>query len=81
MDTRIPSRPVDLKRWWGQVGLDRMATADGNISFTVCAVSQADFEEMQEAQRRHYRAMRARIAESIPGERIVLLNLQMLALG
>jgi transcriptional regulator with XRE-family HTH domain len=80
VDTRIPSRPVDLKRWWAQVGLDRMATADGSISFTVCAVSQSDFEEMQEAQRRHYRAMRARIAESAPGERVVLLNLQMLAL-
>jgi transcriptional regulator with XRE-family HTH domain len=80
VDTRAAGRPTDLKRWWGQVGLDRLDTAEGTTSFTVCAVSEADFEAMQAAQRAHYRAMRARIAASTPGERVVLVHLQTVAL-
>jgi transcriptional regulator with XRE-family HTH domain len=80
VDTGAPSRPMDLKRWWAGVALDRLDTAQGTASFTVCAVSQADFDALQQAQRQHYRALRARIAASTPGERVVLLNLQTLAL-
>jgi len=80
VDTRNPARPLDLKRWWAGVGLDRLGEADGTVSFTICAVSQADFEALQDAQRQHYRDLRTRIAASTPGERIVLLNLQTLAL-
>lgn len=80
VDTRSTVHPSDLKRWWGQVGLDRLGAAEGTTSFTVCAVSAADFEAMQRAQRAHYRAMRARIAASTPGERVVLVHLQTVAL-
>lgn len=80
VDTRTSARPWDLKQWWAQVGADRIPSADGAVSFTICAVSQADFEAFQELQRQHYRDLRARIAASAPGERIVLLNLQTLAL-
>ncbi len=80
VDTRVPSRPVDLKRWWAGVARERLGEAEGAASFTICCVSQHDFEAIQEAQRAHYRAMRARIAASEPGERVVLLNLQTLAL-
>ena len=79
VDTRIPSRPNDLKRWWSQVALDRI-DADGNCSFTICAVSEADFVRIQALQRSYYRDLRALIAESTPSERVVLVNLQTLAL-
>lgn len=80
VDTRVPGRPADLKRWWTGVARERLGEAEGTASFTVCCVSQADFEAIQEAQRDHYRALRSRIAASAPGERVVLLNLQTLAL-
>ena len=80
VDTRAAAHPTDLKRWWGKVGLDRLGQADGAASFTICAVSQADFEALQAAQIAHYRSLRARIAASQPGERVVLLNLHTLAL-
>jgi hypothetical protein len=80
VDTRSPARPLDLKRWWMGVALDRLERAEGAASFNLCAVSAADFERIQRLQRQHYRDLRALIAASSPGERVVLINLQALAL-
>ena len=80
VDTRLPSRPSALKRWWTQVALDRIEAPDGARSFTICAVSQADFERIQLLQRAYYRDLRAIIAESNPSERVVLVNLHTVAL-
>lgn len=80
VDTRTTARTRDLKRWWAQVGVDRLAEAEGAMSFTVCTVSQADFDAFQDLQRQHYRDLRTRIAASSPGERVVLVSLQTLAL-
>ena len=80
VDTREPGRPLDLKRWWAAVALERLGTAEGTVSFNICTVSAADFERLQALQRQHYRELRALIAASDPGERVVLLQLQTLAL-
>lgn len=80
VDTRAPTRSHDLKRWWTGVTKDRLAEAEGVSSFTVCAVSQADFERMQTLQRRYYRELRGLIGASTPSERVVLVNLHTLAL-
>lgn len=80
VDTRSAVSPWDLKRWWASVAADRMGSAQGVVSSTVCAVSAADFEALQALQQQHYRDLRARIAASTPGERVVLVNLHTLAL-
>ncbi|MFT5680933.1 MAG: transcriptional regulator with XRE-family HTH domain [Myxococcota bacterium] len=80
VDSRIPSRPTDLKRWWTGVALSRMEAAEGVASFTICAVSEHDFGRIQQLQRRYYRDLRALIAASTPSQRIVLLNLHALAI-
>lgn len=80
VDTRVPSRPADLKQWWTGVARDRIPQTDGTASFTICAVSQADYERIQQLQRQLYREVRALIAHSEPSERVVLLVLHTLAL-
>ena len=80
VDTRIPTRPADLKTWWAQVAAERLRSAEGTASFTVCAVSQDDFARIQQLQRQYYRQVRTLIAASAPCERVVLINLQAIAL-
>lgn len=80
VDTRSTTRPADLKRWWTQVAAQRLGAADGTASFTVCAISEDDFQQIQRLQRQFYRQVRNRIAASTPCERVVLINLQTLAL-
>lgn len=80
VDTRNTTRPVDLKRWWTQVAAARLGEADGVASFTVCAISAKDFQQIQLLQRQFYRQVRNLIAASTPCERVVLINLQTLAL-
>jgi len=80
VDVRTPERKLDLKRWWAQVGLDRIGEADGIVSWNLFTISEADFERIQQLQRQHYRAVRAIVAASEGSDRLVLTNLQLLAL-
>ena len=80
VDVRTPARKLDLKRWWGQVGLDRIGRADGIVSWNLFTISHEDFERVQQLQRQHYRAVRAIVAASEGSDRLVLTNLQLLAL-
>lgn len=80
VDTRTPGRKQDLKRWWGQVGMDRIGEADGIVSWNLFTISEADFERIQQLQRQHYRAVRAIVAASEGSERLVLTHLQLQAL-
>jgi len=80
VDTQAAPNPTDLKQWWAQTAVDRMATAEGLTSFNVFTVSQDDLDRLLDLQRQHYRAMRALIAASAPGERVVLTCLHTLAL-
>ncbi|GDX82925.1 hypothetical protein LBMAG42_47360 [Deltaproteobacteria bacterium] len=82
VDTR--SRPEvsrRLKAHWTRVAAERIERGDaGQFSYNVCLVSDADFERLRELQRAHYQAMRALVAESAPGERVAVINLQLFAL-
>ena len=79
VDTRGAATAQEFTRWWSQVALDRLGTADGIAGFNLSTVSQADFERLQELHRVYYRTIRALVAASEPGERVVLANLQLLA--
>ena len=81
VDTRTPERKLDLKRWWASVGLDRIGErAEGLHSWNLFTVSGADFERIQALQRQYYRAVRQVVEESASKERLVLANLQLVAL-
>ncbi len=82
VDTRRSGGGTGQKQWWSQVALERLQRGeDGLYSFNLFTVSEADLARLRELQRAHYRAMRAIIAESEPGERVVLANLQLVPLG
>ncbi len=82
VDTR--SRPEvsrRLKAHWTRVAAERIEReASGQFSYNVFVVSDADFERLRELQRAHYHAMRAIVAESTPGQRVAVVNLQLFAL-
>lgn len=63
-----------IKSHWASVSADRVERhAEGDLfSFNVFAVSRDDLEQIQEAQRRFYREVRAIVAES-PPEVVALL--------
>lgn len=70
-----------LKRWWAQVGLDRLGEdPDGLWSYNVFTVSEADLAQLRELHRGYFRALRALVAQSSPGERVVVANVQLFAL-
>lgn len=82
VDTRgRPEVGRRLKAHWTRVAADRIDQgAAGQFSYNVFVVSDADFERLRELQRAHYQAMRAIVAESSPGERVAVVNLQLFAL-
>lgn len=70
-----------VKRWWGEVALQRLERPDSGIfSYNVFAVSDADFKRIQDLQRAYFRQMRSIVAASEPSERVVLSSLQLVAL-
>lgn len=82
VDTRDdPERSRQLKRWWAQVGLERLGQdPDGMWSYNVVSVSEADLRHIQELYRACFRAVRTVVARSAPAERVVLINTQVFAL-
>ena len=83
-----PMPPVQLGRtgrsrkpFWAQVAAERLVDhPDAAASYNLCVVSEADYQRMKELQVDFYRQLRGIVADSSPGERMVLVNLQTLAL-
>lgn len=82
VDTRQdPDAERRIKRWWAQVGVDRLsAGAPGQFSYNVFAVSARDLERLRELHRAYFRQLRSIVAESSPSECIAVANVQLFTL-
>jgi uncharacterized protein DUF4423 len=82
VDTRAdPERARELRASWAAVGVGRLrAGADGLLSYNLGVVSRADMKRLEQLQRAHYRKLVNLIAESTPGECVVLYSAQLLEL-
>lgn len=82
VDTRArPEVGRRLKSHWSRVAAERIERgAPGQFSYNVFTVSDADFERLRDLQRTYFQAMRAIVAASEPGERVAVVNVQLLAL-
>lgn len=82
VDTRAdPERARELRASWAAVGVERLrAGADGLLSYNLGMVSRADLKRLEQLQRAHYRQLVNVIAESQPGECVVLYSAQLLEL-
>jgi len=70
-----------LKAWWSRVGAERVAHgARGLFSFNVFTVSERDLARLEELHRSYFRNLRALVASSSPGERVVAANVQLFPL-
>jgi transcriptional regulator with XRE-family HTH domain len=82
VDTRAdPERARELRAGWAAVGVQRLrAGAPGMLSYNLSTVSRADLQKLEQLQRAHYRQLVNLIAESSPGECVVLYAAQLLEL-
>jgi hypothetical protein len=82
VDTRRdPAAEHKVKRWWGEVALNRLeAGAPGVSSYNVFAVSEKDLATINDLYRAYFRQIRAIIAQSEPSERVVLASMQLVPL-
>lgn len=82
VDTRRhPDIGRRLKAHWTRVAAERIEEdAPGQFSYNVFSVSEADFERIRELHLAYFRALRAIVAESQPGERVAVANVQLFAL-
>jgi uncharacterized protein DUF4423 len=82
VDTRAdPERARELRASWATVGVERLrAGAEGLLSYNLGMVSRADLKQLEQLQRVHYRKLVNLIAESEPGECVVLYSAQLLEL-
>ncbi|MEY4549148.1 MAG: hypothetical protein RL685_5343 [Pseudomonadota bacterium] len=82
VDTRAdPERARELRAGWATVGVERLrAGASGVLSYNLGTVSRADLQRLEQLQRAHYRKLVNVIAESSPGECVVLYAAQLLEL-
>lgn len=81
VDTRRnPGAGTDLKRYWANVALERLDEDEASSSYNVFSVSSADLERIIELYRSTYRHMRAIVASSEPGDRMVLVQQQVIPL-
>ena len=63
------------------MGVERLrAGAAGLLSYNLSTVSRADLQRLEQLQRAHYRQLVHLIAESSPGECVVLYAAQLLEL-
>jgi hypothetical protein len=70
------------KSFWSSQAIERFhERSPGMFSHNLFTVSEADFERIQDMHRAYYRAVRSVVAESTPGERIVLQTVSTQALG
>lgn len=83
VDTRLhPEAGRRLKRWWAEVGLARLeAGDDGLFSYNLFTVSEADLERLRELHLRYFRALRVIVADSEPGQRVAVVNMQLFDLA
>lgn len=82
VDTRRdPDAAARLRRFWAQVGLER-AARDPNavLSFNLGTLSHRDLERVRDLHRRYFSELRAIIADSKPGEHVLLANVQLVHL-
>ena len=82
VDTRAdPERARALRASWAAVGVERLrAGAPGLLSYNLGMVSRSDLERIERLQRAHYKKIVNLIAESAPGECVVLYSAQLLEL-
>ncbi|MDP2315621.1 MAG: DUF4423 domain-containing protein [Pseudomonadota bacterium] len=82
VDTRRhPDIGRRLKAHWTRVAADRIdGDGAGQFSYNVFTVSEADFERIRELHLAYFHALRAIVAESEPGERVAVANVQLFAL-
>jgi transcriptional regulator with XRE-family HTH domain len=82
VDTRRqPDVGQRLKAHWTRVAADRIdRSAGGQFSYNVFTVSDADFERIRALHLAYFDALRAIVAESQPGERVAVANVQLFAL-
>ena len=81
VDTRRhPEAGTALKRWWTEVARDRMEAPGASMSYNVFTVSEADLERIVELHRSTFAQLRAIVAASQPGERLVLVQHHVLPL-
>lgn len=82
VDTRRnPQIGRHLKGHWSSVARERIGRGSpGQFSYNVFSVSDADFERIREAHLAYFHALRAIVAESEPGERVAVANVQLFAL-
>jgi hypothetical protein len=82
VDTRAdPERARELRARWATAGIERLrAGAEGLLSYNLSTVSRADLARLEQLQRAHYRRLVNIIAESQPGECVVLYSAQLLEL-
>lgn len=82
VDTRTdPERARQLRAWWAKVAIERLqGGTPGLLAYNLSVISQADFKRIEQLQRAHYRQMVSIIAESLPGECVVLYGAQLVDL-
>jgi hypothetical protein len=89
LDTRpSPQKNRALKRHWAAVGLVRLEAAPlvpgpderSLFSFNLFAVSHAEFEQIRQLHIDYYERVRSIVADATLGERVVLLNQQLIDL-
>jgi len=82
VDTRQdPEAGQRLREWWAKVALERLEhRTPGLFSFNLFTVSEADLERLRALHLAYFRELRGIVASSFPPERVVLANVQLLAL-
>jgi hypothetical protein len=82
LDTRRdPERALALRRWWSERALERFGEGPDRIfSYNVFGISERDYQRVRELHRAYFQELRAIVAGSQPVERVVLANVQLLAL-
>jgi hypothetical protein len=82
VDTRRdPEAAARLRSFWAQVGLERAARDPNSVlSFNLGTLSHRDLERVRDLHRRYFSELRSIIAESKPGEHVLLANVQLVHL-
>lgn len=76
-----PTRARELRRFWLQQALTRFeANARGAFGYNLFTVSDKDYDALRTLYVQYFESMRSLIAESSPGERLVLFCGQLLEL-
>ena len=65
--------------WWVSVAAERAQSHRGMFAYNLCCVSAEDLQRIAELQRDCLRQIRSVVANSSPGERVALVNVQVLA--